>query len=89
MYYVITDHKVYSAKSRGGLNKLIEGKIEDVEMKSIGEDKIVNLSAQDLDFLQDKKRLSMIPIQALYKSDNSKYLLLAVLIVQFIILLKG
>lgn len=89
MYYVVTDYKVYSAKTRKGLNSMIDGKIEDAEMKTIGEDKIVYLSDVNLDFVQDKKRMSQIPIQALYKSDNTKLLFIAMLILQFILLVKG
>jgi hypothetical protein len=69
MYYVVTDFKVYQAKSRSGLNKLIDGKIEDAEMVTIGEDKIVYLNPVNLDFVQDKKRMSQIPMSALYKAD--------------------
>lgn len=89
MYYIITDNGVYTGKSLSQANRKLNAKLEDTETLSLGADKVVKLTNKDIDFVQDKKRLSLIPITNLYKSDNSmKYMVMAILFLNFILLMK-
>ena len=88
MYYVITDQKIVKGKTLAGLNSSLGTLLEENEFKIIGNDKIINLSKNDLLFLQDKKRLSQIPIQKLYRKDNSIYLIYALFALQVITLIR-
>lgn len=89
MYYIITDNGVFTGKSLQSANRKLNAKLEDVETVSLGADKVVKLTNKDIDFVQDKKRLSLIPITNLYKSDNSmKYMVMAILFLNFILLVK-
>lgn len=69
MYYVVTPSKIYKGKTLNELNKSIGGKMDDDEFKSIGGDLIVNLTTDDLDFVQDKKKLSSIMFGNFFKKD--------------------
>lgn len=89
MYHVITDSGVTTGRNLKLLNKKLDTQLEDSEFKIIGSDKVCKLSNDDLTFLQDKRRLSLIPISNLYKVDNSvKYVVYFILFLQFILLVK-
>jgi hypothetical protein len=89
MVYIITDDGVLTGKTINAANKKLNAKLEDVEMVSLGADKVVKLTDNDIDFVQDKKRLSLIPISNLYKTDNTvKYMTIGILILNFILLVK-
>lgn len=88
-YYIITENGVHTGKSLQQANRKINAKLDDAETISLGPDKVVKLTNKDIDFVQDKKRLSLIPITNLYKSDNSmKYMVMAILFLNFILLMK-
>lgn len=88
MYYVITQEGV-SKGSLSSINKKLNTKLETQDFKFLGSDKIVTLSADNLEFLQDKKQLSKIPIQNLFKVDNTvKYITIFMVFLQFILMLK-
>ncbi|NMB98226.1 MAG: hypothetical protein GYA02_16735 [Clostridiaceae bacterium] len=90
MYIVITPNGVYRNKSLKKINKLLKSNVEELEMKQVGKDKVINLTEIDIDFVQDKARMAAIPIKRLYKSDNSqKYIMYAILLIQFILLVKS
>lgn len=90
MIYVITDAGVTAGKSIKEVNKKLDILLENVEFRHIGSDKIVNLTNTDLEFVMDKKLMSKIPMKNLYrKKDNTGLMLLGMLILQFIILVKG
>lgn len=89
-YYVITDSKVITANSLRSLNRKLKTKFEDEELVSCGPDKVIKVTKNDLDFLQDKRNIEKIPIANLYKTDQmSKWLMIAILIINFIMLVRG
>lgn len=88
MLYVITPSGVTSGKTLNQINKKLKAKFDENEFTQLGADKITKINTDDVEFVQDKKRLSMIPMSSLYKADNSKYYLIGILILQMILLLK-
>lgn len=89
MYYAITSNGVITTKDLKSLNKQLNSKIEDIETYAAGSDKVVKLSDNDIEFVQDKKRLSLIPITKLYKEDKIityVYIMIAMLA---IIIIRG
>lgn len=89
MYYVVTPSKIYKGKTLNELNKNIGGKMDDDEFKSIGGDLIANLTSDDLDFVQDKKKLSSIMFGNFFKKDPlPRNLMIANLVFTFIILVR-
>lgn len=89
-YYVITDNKVITANSLRSINRKLKIKLEEQEMINCGPDKVVKVTNNDLDFLQDKRNIERIPIANLYKTDQmSKWLMIAILFMNFIILVRG
>jgi len=89
MYCVITEDGVVTAKTLNGINKKLSSKVDKLEFRRLGGDYIVTLTNHDLEFVQDKKRMSMIPIDKLYKSDNSKMVLTLIMILSFISAVRG
>ena len=89
-YYVITDNKVITANSLRSINRKLKIKLEEKEMINCGPDKVIKVTNNDLDFLQDKRNIERIPIANLYKTDQmSKWLMIAILFINFIILVRG
>jgi len=90
MYYVITESGIRAAKTLKAINKKLNGKLEEAEMQHVGPDKIINLTSKDLEFIRDKKRLSDAAIKSMFKKDNMHvWLLWAVIVLEFINLVKG
>jgi len=89
MYCVITEDGVETARTLKGINNRLKAKLDKVEFKRLGGDYIVTLTNRDLEFVQDKKRMSMIPIDKLYKTDNSKMMLMFILVLSFISAVRG
>jgi len=90
LYYVITKQGVIKASSIKKINNQIKGLTEKLEYTSAGKDFVCNVDNKDIEFLQDKKRLSKIAMDNLYKTDNAiKYILIAMFIMNFIILIRG
>lgn len=69
MYIVITDSRVYTGKTLSSLNHSIDGLMNEDEFKQIGSDCVAVLSSFDLDFVQDKKKLSSIMFGNFFKKD--------------------
>lgn len=89
-YYVITDNKVITANSLRSINRKLKTKFDEEEILSCGPDKVIKITNKDLEFLQDKRNIERIPIANLYKTDQmSKWLMIAILIMNFIILVRG
>lgn len=89
MYIVITDSKIYKGKTLSLLNKEIGGQMDDDEFKSIGGDMVSILTTSDLDFVQDKRKLSSIMFGNFFKKDLlPRNLMIANLIFTFIILTR-
>jgi hypothetical protein len=90
MYYAITNYGVRTGKTLPELNKKLNGKLEDSEFTFIGSDAVVKLNSTDIDFIQDKKRMSQIMFSNFFKKDNSvKMFAILTLIFEFVILVKG
>lgn len=88
-YYLINPSGVYSAPTRNRLDHKLETSTEESEYKSFGSDKVLFATDEDMTFLKDKKKLSMIPMERLYKKDNlTKYIMIAILILNLLNLMK-
>lgn len=89
MYLVITPNKVYKGKTIRELNKAIDGLMDEGEFKSIGGDMVSILTTENLDFVQDKRKLSSIMFGNFFKKDTMpRNLAIANLIFTFIILIR-
>ena len=73
MYYVITKQGVIACKSKKELelNNKIKGKIDYDEMIALGADFVVKMTDADIDFVQDKRKLSQIMFSSFFRKDNS------------------
>lgn len=89
MYYVITMDGVKKSKNLRFLNKKLNIDLEKYEMKRIGNDYIIKVNAENLEFLEDKKKIAEIPIRKLFKADRKEIVLYFMLFLQFVILIKG
>lgn len=89
MFYAVTDTGVETGLTLQKLNKKLNSKLEKENMKKIGSDYVITLSNSDLQFIQDKKTMSKIPIQKLYKKGNEGLLIYIMLGLQLILLIKG
>lgn len=77
-YYLINSSGVYSARTRNSLDNKLEISTEDIDYKCFGSDKVFLATTEDMTFLKDKKRLSMIPMERLYKKDTTTKLLIII-----------
>ena len=77
MFYVITKQGVISGKTKKEveINAKIKGKIDHDEMVALGPDYVVKLTDADIDFIQDKRKLSQIMFSNFFKKDNSAKIL--------------
>lgn len=73
MYYLIMKQGVIVGKSKKEIEQhpKIRGKIDFDEINAYGPDYVVNMTDDDIDFIQDKKKLSMIMFQNFFRKDNS------------------
>lgn len=89
MYYAITETKVYTAKSLSLLNRSMNGLMNEDEFKQIGGDRVVLLSPSDLDFVQDKRKLSTIMFGNFFKKDTlPRNLMILNIILTFIMFIR-
>lgn len=89
MYIAITETKVYTAKSLPLLNRSMNGFMDEDEFKQIGSDSVAILSASDLDFVQDKRKLSSIMFGNFFKKDNlPRNLMILNIILTFILFVR-
>ena len=56
MFYIITPNKIYKGKTLKEINRSIHGMMELDEFHPLGNDFIANLTFDDIDFIQDKRR---------------------------------
>lgn len=88
MVYVVTDQGVISGRSIKEINGKLQSKLEKEEFRSLGPDLVTHLTAQDIDFVQDKYRVSRIMFGNFFRKDNSvKLIALMNLIMTFLVLL--
>lgn len=73
MFYLITKQGVISGRTKKEVqsNVKIRGHIDYDEMKVFGPDYVINLTESDIDFIQDKRKLSQIMFNGFFKADNS------------------
>lgn len=88
MFYVITNRGVIKGLTLKDVNIKMKTAFEISDFKVVGRDYIIKVTSQDIDFVQDKKRMSQIPIRNLYKADITKLLIYFMLFLQFILLVK-
>lgn len=89
MYYAITETKVYSAKTLALLNRSMNGLMDEDEFKQIGGDSVAILSPSDLDFVQDKRKLSTIMFGNFFKKDTlPRNLMILNIILTFIMFIR-
>ena len=89
MFYVVTKQRICKAPSLSVLNKRLGAKFDMDEFVQIGADYIVNVDNIDLDFVQDKRKVSTIMFGNFFKKDNTvKIISIINLILLFIILVK-
>lgn len=89
MYIAITETKVYTAKSLSLLNRSMNGLMDEDEFKQIGGDRVVLLSSSDLDFVQDKRKLSTIMFGNFFKKDTlPRNLMILNIILTFIMFIR-
>lgn len=90
MYIILTaDNNVYMNKTLKGLERSMKAKLDKNDFKSFGQHYVLSMTTKDVEFVQDAKRLSAIPIQNLYKKDKLSLMMLGIFIIQFIILVRG
>ena len=89
MYIAITDTRVYTAKTLPMLNRSMNGMLGEDEFKQVGADSVVVLSAVNLDFVQDKRKLSSIMFGNSFKKDVvPRNLMIANIILTFIMFVR-
>lgn len=89
-YILITDRHVYTGDSSAQIAKVTNLPIEESEFKRLDNYFISKVSDVDIDFLQDKKRLSNIPWQSMLKKDmTERYILYAVIVLEIFNLIRG
>lgn len=71
MIYMVTDSGVRSAKNLHEFNNKYHVLLEESECAPLGPDLVVTATNQDLEFLQDKARMSNIMFGNFFKKDNS------------------
>jgi len=71
MIYQITDSGVRSARSFKELNNKYHILLEESECTPVGPDLVVYCNTMDIDFLQDKAKVSNIMFGNFFKKDNS------------------
>ena len=89
MYIVITENHVYTGKSLTLLNCSMGAQMDEDEFKQIGADSVAILTAKDLDFVQDKRKLSSIMFGNFFKKDTlPRNLMIINIILTFIMFVR-
>lgn len=70
MVYVVTDSGVITGKDLKEINRTLNADIELDELRCVGVDRIINLTDRDIDFVQDKRKMSKIFFGNFFKSDT-------------------
>lgn len=85
MFYVITNQGVVSAPNLNQINRKLNGTMDVSEFIICGRDMICKLSAEDIDFVQDKRKMENMMFASFFRKDNSvKFITLFTLIFEFI-----
>lgn len=87
MIYMITDSGVRSARDFKEFNNKYHVLLEEAECTPLGADLVTKVTQQDLDFLQDKARVSNIMFGNFFRKDNSGKILAIVNIILTVLIL--
>ena len=87
MIYVITDHGVQTAKNINDFNRRYHVLLEETELTPVGPDRVVRVTNQDIDFIQDKYRMSNIMFGNFFRKDNSGKVLMIVNIILTVLII--
>lgn len=71
MIYAITERGVVAGEKLSQVNQKLDSKIDRDELVFLGADAVVKLTDRDIDFVQDKKKMSNILFGNFFKKDNS------------------
>ena len=88
MFYVVTEDGIKCGITINDINKKTGVTLKKEDFKRIGNDKLINLTDDDFDFIKDRKQLSRIIMSRLFKKESGQWLLYVILVIQFILLLK-
>ncbi len=87
MIYMITDSGVRSARTFKEFNNKYHVLLEETECTPCGADLVVSTTRQDLDFLQDKARVSNIMFGNFFRKDSSGKVLAIVNIILTVLII--
>ena len=87
MIYLITDSGVKVGRTVCDINKKYNIMVEQAELYPYGPDMVAKLTRADIDFVQDKRRMSAIMFGNFFKTDNSGKLLTIVNLILTCVLL--
>ena len=87
MIYLITDSGVKSARTFKQLNDRYHVLLEPDECISVGADFVAKITNKDMEFLQDKAKVSNIMFSNFFRKDNSGKLLTIVNIILSVVIL--
>lgn len=88
MIYIITDNGIIKGNDLNYINKKYNIALTKDELKVLGNDYVVKLTKEDIEFVKDKKKLADIPVRKLFQKDKVELLVFIVIVLQFIILLS-
>lgn len=71
MYYVVCDSGVYASDNLKKINDTLRAQIDEDEFTCLGSDKIIKVTSADIDFVQDKRKMSRIFFGNFFREDKS------------------
>ena len=71
MYYAVCDSGVYVSDNLKKLNNVLQAQLDEDEFTVLGADKILKITSADMDFIQDKRKMSRIFFGNFFKEDKS------------------
>ena len=89
MIYVVTDSGVITGRNLNEINKILKSQIDLDELTVVGSDRFINMTNKDIDFVQDKRKMSRIFFGNFFRSDTKaiKIMTIAILALSIISLL--
>ncbi|MCR5189772.1 MAG: hypothetical protein K6C97_12630 [Treponema sp.] len=84
---MITNTGVIQSDKLDKINKHLDASIEADELKFFGSDQVINMTNSDIDFVQDKKKLSKIMFGNFFVKDKTPTLFGMIEIVMLFLIL--
>ena len=75
MFYVIKDSGVVSGANLKVLNAKLNAKMDESEFTICGPDFVCRMTNQDIDFVQDKRKMENLLFAGFFRKDNSAKLI--------------